>query len=90
MDITLTLTQWAAAFDSQAKAFLVATREALALMEAGGRVIALTYAEASRTGGVQPWVAMGSAKAARIDGAVFRRDRRQTRDHRERHQPRMD
>jgi enoyl-[acyl-carrier protein] reductase III len=62
MDITLT--QWAAAFDSQAKAFLVATREALALMGSGGRIIALTYAEGSRTGGVQPWVAMGSAKAA--------------------------
>ena len=62
MDITLT--QWDAAFDSQAKAFLVATREVLTLMGAGGRIIALTYAQGSRTGGVQPWVAMGSAKAA--------------------------
>jgi len=62
MDITLK--QWDAAVDSQAKAFLVATREALALMGAGGRVIAITYAQGSRTGGVQPWVAMGSAKAA--------------------------
>ena len=60
----ITLTQWDTAFDSQAKAFLVATREALALMGAGGRVLALTYAQGSRTGGVQPWVAMGSAKAA--------------------------
>ena len=62
--LDISLTQWATAFDSQAKAFLVATREALALMGVGGRVIALTYAEGSRTGGVQPWVAMGSAKAA--------------------------
>jgi NAD(P)-dependent dehydrogenase (short-subunit alcohol dehydrogenase family) len=62
MDITLA--QWDAAFDSQAKAFLVGAREALALMGAGGRIIALTYAQGSRTGGVQPWVAMGSAKAA--------------------------
>ena len=62
MDITLE--QWGAAFDSQAKAFLVATREAVAMMGEGGRILAITYAEGSRTGGLQPWVAMGSAKAA--------------------------
>jgi NAD(P)-dependent dehydrogenase (short-subunit alcohol dehydrogenase family) len=62
MDITLE--QWNAAFDSQAKAFLVATREAVALMGEGGRILTITYAEGSRTGGLQPWVAMGSAKAA--------------------------
>ena len=62
MDITLK--QWDAAFDSQAKAFLVGVREAVPLMGKGGRILALTYAEGSRTGGVQPWVAMGSAKAA--------------------------
>jgi NAD(P)-dependent dehydrogenase (short-subunit alcohol dehydrogenase family) len=62
MDITLK--QWDAAFDSQAKAFLVGVREAVPLMGNGGRILALTYAEGSRTGGVQPWVAMGSAKAA--------------------------
>ena len=42
----------------------VAVREALPLMGAGGRVLAITYAEGSRTGGLQPWVGMGSAKAA--------------------------
>ena len=62
MDITLQ--QWDNAFDSQAKAFLVASREASALMSDGGRIIAITYAQGSRTGGLQPWVAMGSAKAA--------------------------
>jgi NAD(P)-dependent dehydrogenase (short-subunit alcohol dehydrogenase family) len=62
MDITLK--QWDAAFDSQAKAFLIAGREASALMSAGGRIIALTYAQGSRTGGLLPWVGMGSAKAA--------------------------
>jgi enoyl-[acyl-carrier protein] reductase III len=62
MDITLA--QWDAAFDSQAKGFLVSAREASALMSEGGRIVALTYAQGSRTGGVQPWVAMGSAKAA--------------------------
>jgi NAD(P)-dependent dehydrogenase (short-subunit alcohol dehydrogenase family) len=62
MDITLA--QWDAAFDSQAKAFLVGVREAVSLMDKGGRILAITYAEGSRTGGLQPWVGMGSAKAA--------------------------
>ena len=62
MDITLQ--QWDAAFDSQAKAFLVGVREAVSLMDKGGRILAITYAEGSRTGGLQPWVGMGSAKAA--------------------------
>jgi NAD(P)-dependent dehydrogenase (short-subunit alcohol dehydrogenase family) len=43
MDITLE--QWDAAFNSQAKAFLVAVREAVALMGDGGRIFAITYAE---------------------------------------------
>ena len=62
MDITLE--QLDAAFDSQVKAFLISTREAAALMSDGGRIFAMTYAEGSRTGGLQPWVGMGSAKAA--------------------------
>jgi len=62
MDITLQ--QWDAASDSQGKAFLVAVREASSLMPEGGRIIAITYAQGSRTGSLLPWVAMGSAKAA--------------------------
>jgi NAD(P)-dependent dehydrogenase (short-subunit alcohol dehydrogenase family) len=62
MDITLE--QWDTAFDSQAKAFLVGVREAASLMNTGGRILAITYAQGSRTGGLQPWVGMGSAKAA--------------------------
>ena len=62
--LDITLKQWDAAFDSQAKAFLVGVREALPLMGDGGRIFAITYAEGSRTGGLQPWVGMGSAKAA--------------------------
>jgi enoyl-[acyl-carrier protein] reductase III len=58
------LEQWDAAFDSQAKAFLVGVREAVSLMGKGGRILAITYAMGSRTGGWQPWVGMGSAKAA--------------------------
>ena len=62
MDITLE--QWDAAFDSQAKAFLVGVREAVVSMGEGGRIFAITYAQGSRTGGLLPWVGMGSAKAA--------------------------
>jgi enoyl-[acyl-carrier protein] reductase III len=62
MDISLE--QWDTAFDSQAKAFLVGVREAVKFMGHGGRIFAMTYAEGSRTGGLQPWVGMGSAKAA--------------------------
>jgi len=62
--LDITLEQWDTAFDSQGKAFLVGVREALPLMRDGGRIFAITYAEGSRTGGHQPWVAMGAAKAA--------------------------
>ena len=62
--LDITLAQWDTAFDSQAKAFLVGVREALRLMPDRGRILAVTYAEGSRTGGLQPWVGMGSAKAA--------------------------
>ncbi len=62
MDITVE--QWNAASDSQAKAFLVGVHEAVPLMDKGGRILVITYAQGSRTGGLQPWVGMGSAKAA--------------------------
>ena len=62
--LNIQLAQWDAAFDSQGKAFLVAAREAAPIMPAGGRIFAITYAQGSRTGGLQPWVGMGSAKAA--------------------------
>jgi NAD(P)-dependent dehydrogenase (short-subunit alcohol dehydrogenase family) len=65
----ISLAQWDTAFDSQAKAFLLGVREAAALMPDGGRVVAVTYAAGSRTGGLQPWIAMGSAKAA-LESAV--------------------
>ena len=60
--LDITLKQWDTAFDSQATAFLVGVREALPLMSDGGRMFAITYTEGSRTGGLQSWVAMGSAK----------------------------
>jgi NAD(P)-dependent dehydrogenase (short-subunit alcohol dehydrogenase family) len=62
--LEITLEQWDIAVDSQAKAFLLAAREAARLMPDGGRVLAITYATGSRTGSLQPWVAMGAAKAA--------------------------
>ena len=60
----VSLEQWDTAFDSQAKAFLVGVRQAAPLMSAGARIFAITYAQGSRTGGLQPWAGMGSAKAA--------------------------
>ena len=60
----LTLEQWDMAMDSQAKAFLVGSSEAVRLMPDGGRIIAVTYAPGGRTGSWQPWVAMRAAKAA--------------------------
>src|SRR6266404_959901 len=60
----MTLAQWDTAFNSQAKAFLIGARVAAGLMPDGGRILAITYGTGSRTGGLQPWVAMGSAKAA--------------------------
>lgn len=60
----ITIPQWDAAVDSQAKTFLVSARLATDLMPKEGRIIAITYAQGSRTGGLQPWVAMGSGKAA--------------------------
>jgi len=62
MDITLE--KWAMAMDSQARAFLVGVHEAAGLMAKAGRIIAVTYTPSTRTGSWQPWVAMGSAKAA--------------------------
>jgi NAD(P)-dependent dehydrogenase (short-subunit alcohol dehydrogenase family) len=62
--LEITLEQWDTAIDSQAKAFLLAAREAARLMPDGGRILAITYATGSRTGSLQPWVGMGAAKAA--------------------------
>jgi NAD(P)-dependent dehydrogenase (short-subunit alcohol dehydrogenase family) len=60
----LAVQQWDTAMDSQAKAFLLGAREAAGYMPDGGRILTITYATGSRTGGLQPWIAMGAAKAA--------------------------
>ncbi len=62
--LEITEEQWDSAIDSQAKAFLLGAREAAKLMAEGSRILALTYAMGGVTGGLQPWVAMGAAKAA--------------------------
>lgn len=62
--LKITLDQWNAALHSQATAFLVGAREAAKLLRDDGRILAITYAPGGRTGGLQPWVAMGAAKAA--------------------------
>ena len=60
----ITLDKWDTAVDSQAKAFLVAVREAAPLMPKGARIVAISFAPGGRFGSWQPWVAMGAAKAA--------------------------
>lgn len=60
----ITLEQWDAAMNSQARAFLLAVRELCPLMGEGGRIVAITYAPGGRTGSWQPWVGMGAAKSA--------------------------
>lgn len=54
--LDITLEQWDMAIDSQAKAFLVGTRESLRLMPDGGRIIAIVYAPGGQFGSWQPWV----------------------------------
>ncbi|HJU88956.1 MAG TPA: SDR family oxidoreductase [Gemmatimonadaceae bacterium] len=60
----ITVQQWSASFNSQATAFLVAAQQAARLMRDNGRIIAITYGAGSKSGSLQPWVGMGSAKAA--------------------------
>ena len=67
--LDVTLDKWAMAFDSQARAFLVAVQAAAPLMPDGGRIVAITCAPGGCTGSWQPWIAMGSAKAA-LESAV--------------------
>ena len=58
----ITLDKWDTALDSQAKAFLVAVREAEPLITKGARIVAITFAPGGRFGSWQSWVAMGAAK----------------------------
>ena len=62
--LEISLAAWDQAMDSQAKAFLVGVQQAAPLMSAGGRIVVVTYAPGAQKGTWQPWVAMGSAKAA--------------------------
>ena len=56
--------KWQLAFDTQARAFFVGASAAAKYMAEGGRILALSYRPGGQTGGWQPWVGMGSAKAA--------------------------
>src|SRR5215467_8617482 len=64
MSTELSLEKWQRAFDTQARAFFISARAAAKFMRGGGRIIGLSYSQSGRTGGWQPWVGMGSAKAA--------------------------
>ena len=58
------LDKWQIAFDTQARAFFVEAPAAAKHMSRGGRILAMSYTLGGVTGGWQPWVGMGSAKAA--------------------------
>jgi enoyl-[acyl-carrier protein] reductase III len=58
------LEKWQMAFDTQARAFFVGAQAAAKRMGTGGRILALSYTPGAATGGWQPWVGMGPAKAA--------------------------
>jgi len=58
------LAKWQIAFDTQARAFFIGAPAAARHMRRGGRILALSYTPGGVTGGWQPWVGMGSAKAA--------------------------
>jgi NAD(P)-dependent dehydrogenase (short-subunit alcohol dehydrogenase family) len=64
MATDLPLDKWQLAFDTQARAFFIGGRTAAQYMRDGGRIIGLSYTMGAKTGGWQPWVGMGSAKAA--------------------------
>jgi enoyl-[acyl-carrier protein] reductase III len=64
MSTELPLEKWQLAFDTQARAFFIGARTAAKFMRGGGRIIGMSYSLSGRTGGWQPWVGMGSAKAA--------------------------
>ncbi len=49
----ITLEKWDSAVDLQAKAFLIAVREAAPLMSNGGRIVAITFAPGGRFGSRQ-------------------------------------
>jgi len=59
------LEAWQATFDTQATEFLVAVRAAVPMMGKERPDHRITYAPAGKPGSWQPWVAMGSAKAAK-------------------------
>jgi len=64
MSTEVPLAKWQLAFDTQARAFFVCAQTAAKFMRGGGRIVALSYAPGAQTGGWQPWVGMGPAKAA--------------------------
>src|SRR5437660_12423510 len=87
----ITLEQWNAASDSQAKAFLLAVHEAVPLMDKGGRILAITHAQGKPYGRIATLGRHGFSQGrARISRTLLRGRSRQTRHHSECHQPRMD
>jgi NAD(P)-dependent dehydrogenase (short-subunit alcohol dehydrogenase family) len=60
----VTLEQWDAAYQCQARAFLVGFQEAAPMLRERGRIFAISYWPGSHLGGFLPYFAMGANKAA--------------------------
>jgi enoyl-[acyl-carrier protein] reductase III len=60
----VTLEQWDAASQCQARAFLVAFQKIAPILRESGRVVAISYWPGSHLGGFLPYFAMGANKAA--------------------------
>jgi NAD(P)-dependent dehydrogenase (short-subunit alcohol dehydrogenase family) len=62
--LQVTLDQWDAAFQVQARAFFTGVRAVEPLLRDKGRIVAVSYWPGSHTGGFLPYFAMGTNKAA--------------------------
>jgi NAD(P)-dependent dehydrogenase (short-subunit alcohol dehydrogenase family) len=59
-----TIEQWDEAYQCQARAFFVGVREVASLLRERGRIVAISYWPGSHLGGLLPYFAMGTNKAA--------------------------
>jgi NAD(P)-dependent dehydrogenase (short-subunit alcohol dehydrogenase family) len=62
--MAVTLEQWDEAYQCQSRAFFVGVREVASLLRERGRIVAISYWPGSHLGGLLPYFAMGTNKAA--------------------------
>ena len=62
--MAVTIEQWDEAYQCQSRAFFVGVREVASLLRERGRIVAISYWPGSHLGGLLPYFAMGTNKAA--------------------------